>query len=76
MMINIKGIIRHNIELMEIILSTESPFTSRIPGLTSGKLKRFANVGIITKLGYDGSIVKYKLTNHQRIIINEVLNKL
>ncbi|NOR85296.1 hypothetical protein GQ473_04200 [archaeon] len=76
MMINIQNIIRHNVEVMELLLSLEPPFTSRHIDLTSGQLKRFANSGIITRLGYRNSIIQYELSNHQRKIINAVLIKL
>lgn len=76
MMINVQNIIRHNIEVMELLLSLEPPFTSRHIDLTPGQLKRFANSGIITRLGYRNSIIQYELSNHQRKIINAVLIKL
>lgn len=76
MIINIQGIIRHNVEIMKLLLSLEPPFTSRHIDLTPGQLKRFANSGIITKLGYRNSIIQYELSDYQRKIINEALIKL
>ena len=76
-MINIHAIISHNVETMELLLSLESPFTSKHPELTFGELQKFANSGIITKLGSNAkSIVQYNISDHQRKIINEVLTKL
>lgn len=76
MMINVQGIIRHNVEVMKLLLLLEPPFTSRHADLTSGQLKRFANSGIITKLGYRDSIIQYELSDYQKKIITGALIKL
>lgn len=76
MMINVQGIIRHNVKVMNLLLSLESPFTSRHVDLIPGQLTKFANSGIITKLGYKNSIIQYELSDYQRKIINEALIKL
>lgn len=73
MAVNTLTIIRKYEKDMIIICNASEVFTSRSINVSRGHLTRFANRGLITKLGFKHSVIHYTLSNVQKNSIQEKL---